>query len=345
MRIVLVIWGLLFWTVGAAAQDVCDPVNAVPPCIGVPAPGDTQITVHAATGADVSVKITRAGTAESVSSAGVLTSTGIFSAGVTPPLNVNDMIAVQVDAVTLGPILVPAANTSTLYVLGLVGMNATGSSSSGASQQFFSEFDVIAPWNCHDGKIAYALQHKCWLWLNPRIASVPSASPNGLTLGSSSSSLAGGGVGQSGLAQSIEFQGGLEFYLKSAWEGAQFGRNHNWDRSAISIIVGGGVVTPFSATSSAPEFALNANAGQQFNQNPALASLYPQLAQALCNYGYMGTICPKTPAAAGGPSIVAFVSPARSRFYRDFFAGIRLRTFYLKGNCPDPSLGLPERAC
>jgi hypothetical protein len=103
-------------------------------------------------------------------------------------------------------------------------------------------------------------------------------------------------------------------------------------------------VTPFSAASGAPEFSLNANAAQQFNQNPALASLYPQLASALCNYGFTGASCPRTPPPSI-PSIVAFVSPARSRFYRDFYAGLRLRTFYLKGSCPDPSLRVPEPDC
>ena len=362
MRIVIGVWALLFWTVGAAAQavsqEVCDSANPVPPCIGAPAPGDTQISVYAAAGvtngdAAVSVKLTRAGSAESTTIAAVATGAGIYGATVTPPLSANDAIAVQVAGsgppITVGPIFVPTANTSTLYVLGLVGINATGSSSSGASQQYFAEFDVIAPWNCRDGKIAYPLQHKCWLWLDPRIASVPSANPNSVTtLGSSLSSLgiANQPVGQ--IAQSLEFQGGLEFYIKSPWEGAQFGRNRNWDRTAISVIAGGGVVTPFSAASGAPEFSLNANAAEQFNQNPALASLYPQLASALCNYGFAGAGCPKTPASpipSGVPSIVAFVTPARARFYRDFYAGIRLRTFYLKGSCPDPSLHLPESGC
>jgi hypothetical protein len=354
MRIAIGVGALVFWSVGAAAQDVCDSANPVPPCIGALSPGDTAISIYAAAGA-VSVKLTRAGSAAPTTITAASTSTGIFTASVTPPLNANDMIAVQVTGsglsmtpVTLGPIFVPAANTSTLYVLGLTGINATGSSSSGASQQYFAEFDVIAPWNCGGGKIAHPLQHKCWLWLNPRIASVPALNSAALTTLASS---LGGGVGNQTagqITQSIEFQGGLEFYVKSPWDGAQFGRNHDWDRSAVSIIVGGGVVTPFSASSNAAEFGLNANAAQQFNQTPALASLYPQLAGALCNYGYAGAACPKTPATlnpSGVPSVVAFVTPARARFYRDFYAGIRLRTFYLKGACPDPSLHLPETGC
>ncbi len=336
---------LLSWTVGAAAQDLCDPANPVPPCIGAPSPGDTQITVHAASAEEVSIKLTRAGAAESAAIPATPTGPGVYGAGVTPPLNANDMIAVQVAGATLGPIFVPAIDTSTLYVLGLVGINATGTSSSGASQQYFTEFDVIAPWNCGEGRIAYPLQHKCWLWLNPRVASVPSANSAALTALGSPSALSGlGGQTVAQISQSIEFQGGLEFYVKSPWEGAQFGRNHSWDRTAISVIAGGGVVTPFSAASGASEFSLNTNVAQQFNQTPALASLYPQLAQALCSYGFTGANCPRIPPPSS-PSTVAFVSPARSRFYRDFYAGIRLRTFYLKGTCPDPSLGLPEPAC
>jgi hypothetical protein len=269
MRIALLICGLLFWAVDAAAQDICEAVNPATPCVGAVAPGDTQISVHAAAGAtngaiSISVKLTRAGGAESMTIPAAPTGTGLYAAGVTPALNANDMIAVQVasstqPAITLGPIFVPAANTSTLYVLGLVGINATGASSSGASQQYFAEFDMIAPWNCRDGQIAHALQHKCWLWLNPRIASVPSASSTALTtLGSSASSLAGGLTSKTAgqIAQTMEFQGGVEFYLRSPWEGAQFGRNHSWDRTAISFIAGGGVVTPFSPASSAPRVRL-----------------------------------------------------------------------------------------
>jgi hypothetical protein len=353
MRIAIGVGALVVWTVGAAGQDVCDSANPIPPCIGAPSPGDAAIFVYAAAGvtAAVSVKLTRAGSGAPTTIPAASTSSGIFTASVTPSLNANDMIAVLVPGptapVTLGPIFVPAANTSTLYVLGLAGVNATGSSSSGASQQFFAEFDVIAPWNCRDGKIAHPLQHKCWLWLNPRIASVPSLNSAALT-GLGSSSLLGTSQTGGQIAQSIEFQGGSEFYVKSPWHGAQFGRNHEWARSAVSILIGGGVVSPFSAASNAAEFSLNANAAQQFNQIPALASLYPQLAGALCNYGYAGATCSKTPAASnpgGVPSIVAFVTPARARFYRDFYAGIRLRTFYLKGACPDPSLHVPETGC
>ena len=234
----------------------------------------------------------------------------------------------------------PAAPASTLYALGLVGLSANSSSASSPSQQYFTEFNLIAPFNCFEKRVPYPLGHKCWFWLNPRIASVPAPGTPALSgLGSSAASLGAGLNSQnfSEITQSLELQEGIEFYLKNPWQGTQFGRDQNWARSSISFMAGGGIVTPFSSVASAAEFALNPNVALQFNQNPGLAAQYPNLAQALCGYGYSGPACAKaTPVTS--PSTVAFVPPTRSRFYRDFYAGLRLRSFYLTGDCPDPSL-------
>ncbi len=186
------------------------------------------------------------------------------------------------------------------------------------------------------------------MWLNPRIASVPSGSATALNaLSSSLAALPGGLSGQTiqQITQSLEFQGGVEYYFKSPWEARSIWKgDSSWGRTGVSIIAGGGIVTPFGADSFAPEFALNCNVAQQFNQNPGLPPQYPQLALALCSYGYAGAVCPKTPPATV-PSTVAFVQPGRTRFYRDFYGGVRLRTFYLKGDCPDPSLHQQEPNC
>jgi hypothetical protein len=69
MRIVMGVFVLLFWVADAPAQeapqDVCDPASVVPPCIAAPSLGDMVISVRAAVGAAISVKLTRAGSAES----------------------------------------------------------------------------------------------------------------------------------------------------------------------------------------------------------------------------------------------------------------------------------------
>ena len=98
-------------------------------------------------------------------------------------------------------------------------------------------------------------------------------------------------------------------------------------------------MTPFNTSQPSSEYSLSNNLGQSFNRNPSLASVYPALAQALCNYGFTGgagITCPAT-AALAAPTSVAFVLPNRSRFYRDYYAGLRLRTFYVDSNCKDPA--------
>jgi hypothetical protein len=225
-----------------------------------------------------------------------------------------------------------------LFTLGLAGINATGSSSSGPSQQYFAEFNLLSPIpGCPGGdKAGYSLQRRCWVWIDPRIASVPSQ--NSATISSlTSTSALTSGIGSQSLSQitqSFEFQGGFEWYPMRPWRGAQFGWNQSWSRTSVSLVVGGGSVTPFSGATGASEFGLNPNLAQQFVNSPILAAQYPQLAFALqCAYPASGTPpagCPKTT-----PTTVAFVFPNRSRFYRDFFAGLRLRTFYFHGDCLD----------
>jgi len=232
-----------------------------------------------------------------------------------------------------------ACETSSLFTLGLAGINATGSSSSGPSQQYFLEYNLLSPVPGHKicpfpSKPSRTLEQKCWVWLNPRIASVPSQ--NSATISSlTSTSALTSGIGSQSLSQitqSFEFQTGFEYYLLKPWNGRQFGWKQSWSRTSASVIVGGGSVTPFSGATGAAEFGLNPNLAQQFLTSPTLTTEYPQLASALlCAYPASGTApsnCPKTT-----PTTVAFLFPNRSRFYRDFFGGFRLRTFYFKGDC------------
>jgi len=234
-----------------------------------------------------------------------------------------------------------ASATSTIFTLGLVGINATGSASSGPSQQYFAEFDLMAPlqWlpskKVCSGNGNSALTRRCWVWINPRIASVPSATSTAISSISASSlptGLTSETVGQ--ITQSFEFQGGAEYYLIKPKGTSYWGGGNSWARSTVSLIAGGGVVTPFNSTTSATEFGLNANLAQEFSQSPSLVQQYPQLAGALCSYGLTSSAsftCPAAPATK--PTSVAFLLPNRSRFDRDYYAGVRLRFFYSTGDC------------
>ncbi len=339
--------------------------NSQTPCLNQPVEGKTTVSGNAKSGASIDVKVdgTKVGSTTAIQA-------GTFSVTVNA---LKQGSTVEVDqtsptAVTIGPITVPAAagTSSSLYTLGLAGINATATSTSGPKQQYFAEFDLISPlhWlgpacykktadGTHEDEI-YPLAGRCWVWLNPRIASAPEAGSTALSSLTSSASLTKGigsqTIGQ--ITQTFEFQGGLDYYLIKPWNGALFGSNDSWARSTISLILGGGSVTPFSATSTASEFGLNDNLGQQFNQSvksnqkPSLPTLFPQLASALCNFDFTGSSnvpCPSP--AVPGATTVAFVFPNRSRFLRDYFGGIRLRTFYFQGSCSKQTSASPDDSC
>jgi hypothetical protein len=229
----------------------------------------------------------------------------------------------------------------TRFTLGLFGINATGSSSSGPSQQYFAELDLLAPLRwlgprmCSEATSNDPLLQRCWVWLNPRIASVPSTTStaiSSLTSSALTTSFGNQSIGQ--ITQSFEFQAGAEYYVLKPSSMPFWGAGKSWVKSGASLIFGGGILTPFNSITAAPEFGLSSNLAQQFNQNASLPSVYPQLALGLCNYGFTGSTCPSSPPATK-PTTVAFVFPNRSRFYRSVYAGFRLRFFYFNGNCTD----------
>ncbi|MGB6630884.1 MAG: hypothetical protein WBE52_06570 [Terriglobales bacterium] len=261
--------------------------------------------------------------------------------------------------------------TSSLYTLGLAGFNVTGTSASGPKQQYYAQFNVISPlhwlgracWSPATEPIPdpknpdkfeidqktnrfktqprsdgarndqiYPLAGRCWVWVDPRISSVPTTTSTALNSITTASIAGSGSQSVSTMTQSVEFQGGGEFYIAPPYKGALFGSGSSWAKTTVSMIWGGGFTTPFNATTGSPEYGLSGNLAQQFNQDSALPSLYPQLATALCSYGFTGAQCPN-PLPVTKPTVVAFVFPNRTRFYRDFFGGIRLRTFYYKGTC------------
>jgi hypothetical protein len=343
----------------AQTSGICGQSGQKPPCVDQPTVGDTWVSGQipkpgAGAGPRTVAVQVNGNSVESLS----ITNTELTTFKVSvPALTISDKIEVKINDTTLKPAVAeaPTDNTSSLYTLGLVGVNATGASSSGPSQQYFVSFDLLTPiaWGrkFEEREKRYPLEHRWWVWFNPRIASLPSPNTSALSTIGSASALSAGAGGQTigAITQSFEFQGGIEYYFaKDAWHGAQFGFGNSWARTTVSLIAGGGSVTPFNTSAPTAEYSLNNNLAQNFNQTPSLASAYPQLAAALCNYGFTGgggVTCP-TKAPAAKPTSVAFVLPNRSRFYRDYYAGLRLRTFYLNGrSCPDPSSGEFPSGC
>jgi hypothetical protein len=330
-RLVLLFLPLVSCFVGII-QAQCDRGSL--PCITQPSNTQKQISGKGTANTTVQIKVNSAAVGSPT-----VGSDGTFTLQLTSELKQGYTVQVDnQDSVTVAA----AEKGSSLYTLGLAGFNATASSSSGPSAQYFVTFDLVTPlpWVFKKGcpkDDENPVSQKCWLWLNPRIASIPAASSTALSSLTSASSLTTGISSQnvSQITQSFEFQGGLVFYFKKPTEGRLFGWDKSWGRTTAGLLIGGGSVTPFNSISGATEYGLNANLAEQFNQMPKLAGTYSELATALCSYGYVpvATAAPCPPTPSTKPTSVAFVFPNRSRFYRDYFAGFRISTFYSTGSC------------
>lgn len=333
----------------AAAQSpaVC-PTTGQPSafCINQPHAGDTEVTGAFPGGANPNISIKINGIA-ATGNLSTNVAQGVFSQSV-EALNTYDQVRVENGAASIEIGVQPATGAaspagSSLFTLGLIGIDATSSGSSGPTEQYFVEFDVLTPvgW-CNRNRTAdrrYSLQHKCWIWFSPRLASAPTANTSALSsLSSSSFSSGASGESVAGITQTFDFQGGFEYSPLAPWNGAEAGWQNNWSRSSISLIAGGGLVTPFNAATSS-EYSLSPALAAQFQANPSLAVQFPQLAAALCNNlnsYFTGISSYACPASQSRATTVAFVFPNRSRLYRDYYAGFRLRTFYLTGDCKNP---------
>jgi hypothetical protein len=343
----------------SAQGTLCSKSPATRPCLDQPLEGDTKATgqltinqVAAPTTAQVTIYINgrlQTGSAQ-------INKDGSFSFSGINKLSQYDTVRADQTGVPLAgpttgdvkvspPAAASASATSSLFTLGLFGVNATGSASSGPSQQYFAEFNLIAPLRylgplCGEADANDPLTERCWVWVDPRIASIPTATSAAVS-SLSASSLATGVAGQTTgqITQSFEFQAGAEYYVIKPSATNFWGSGNSAVKSALSLVVGGGSVTPFSTATGTQEFALSSNLGQQFSQFPSLESTYPQLATALCSYTLVpGPSSPSSfkcpsPLPTTAPTIVAFVLPNRTRFYRDYYAGLRLRFFYYTGSC------------
>jgi hypothetical protein len=260
---------------------------------------------------------------------------------------------------------------SSLFTLGMAGIDLTASSSASPAQQYFAEFNLMGPvhWagpKCSkkvvekdsqgrvvkvrdkDGKEVPAmvyedkqdrnpLESRCWVWADPRIASVPTPKTSGIS-SLTSTTTAFSGLGQQtlgGITQSLELQAGVEFYHIRAIDGVPLG-----DKTSLSLsyVGGGSLVTPFNPTTAAPEFDLNPNLALQFQQDemqhkPTISAEFPQLAAALKSCVPSSSSTTSATTCPGQQQHVAFVLPSRSRFYRSYYAGVRFRTFYFTEDC------------
>jgi hypothetical protein len=161
--------------------------------------------------------------------------------------------------------------------------------------------------------------HHVWIWLNPRITSLPQTTSDLLTNVASSTpsfnSLAKANFNQ--VVQGLEVMGGTEWVLNTPGAGVPFGGAS----LSTSIFVSAGFITPFSTTTS----------------NSTEFNLPPTLTTTQINKVFNGapppnlSICPSMQAPTAAvpcTNVVAYVPPDRTRFYYQYYTGIRLKTYF-----------------
>ncbi len=197
---------------------------------------------------------------------------------------------------------------NTIHTRAIVGIEEAAASSGSPTQKFFIDFNLNVPLGKGTNK-KDPLDANFWVWANPRITSLPQPSVTDVsdvvTGGNFFNPISNGKVKD--ITQGFEFLVGAEVPIIKPRDGKNipsgFGEDYS-GRIGLSFIVGAGAITPFNPQATAAVFKVN----------QGIIDRFPN---------------------AQGKDFVAFISADRDRFFRQYFAGLRLKTYFFKGKDHD----------
>jgi hypothetical protein len=196
---------------------------------------------------------------------------------------------------------------ATPFTRAIVGLEQAAAASANPEQKLFLEFNLTAPLFKRGEN---PMESPLWLWLNPRITSLPQQTAGSVAEFSTAAGFfapfTSGKVND--IVQGFEFAGGFEVPIKfpnnkSRVTGAiasGFGPDSKV-RFGVSALIGAGVSAPFSSQKSV----------QVFKVNESVIDRFPD---------------------AAGKEFIALVAGDRNRFFRQYFVGLRLKSYYVKAN-------------
>jgi len=188
----------------------------------------------------------------------------------------------------------------------IVGFEQAGASSARSTQRFFMDLTLSSPlpW----GKVDPFFGRRARSWGSIRITSVPQQITTGVAEFAGAFAQKVGEVKVNELAQGLEFLAGGEYRLTGSGP-SRFGSfgSETSTRFTLSFIMGGGIITPFNPRDTLEIF-----------------KVFPD--------------APGLPPIPAGKDVVAFVSPDRDRFFRQYYGGFRLQTYYFDFRNPDVPL-------
>lgn len=189
----------------------------------------------------------------------------------------------------------------------LLGFQQVGASSSEGKQSPFLDFYFDTPFRAK--KLDFSV------WANVRLTSIPVQ--RFLALGNISAFntfLDESSKDPNELAQSFDFKVGLETKLPIR---GNFGLGFLPGETSMHLIVGGGAINPLSTRKTAQIFKVPTVTKMGITVvDPEFLKLFPE---------------------AEGKANIAFVSPERDKFFRQYFGGLRLKTRFFDGDKSRPS--------
>lgn len=240
------------------------------------------------------------------------------------------------------------------FTRAVVGADMSAATSRTIKQGYFVDLDLLAPlkWPFTGKTNQDPLENRLSVWLNPRITSLPQATSFSAVstineTGSFFDPVKSGNLDK--IVNGFDTNGGLDIALIKPRDGIPWwGEYVNTQaRLAPSLIIGAGASTPFStdntdvrsSVTQAICDAFAAPTNQAFSVGVPQSPKSAQQQGLVCTYTdpNSSTNPQKTPLIAVNPandpnkgvrSFIDFYQQDRSRFFRRYYAGLRLKTYF-----------------
>jgi len=182
------------------------------------------------------------------------------------------------------------------YSRAIVGFEQAGASAAKGTQKYFFDLTLSTP---VFGKSDPLFGRRGRAWGSVRLTSVPQQITSPVTTFATGFAQQVANVKVNEVAQAIQFLAGGELRIHKWNENLIFGSfdGSTSNRFTLSLIAGGGMTTPVNPRETLDVFKVSPGA-------------------------------PGLPTIPAGKDFIAFVSPDRDRFFRQYYAGLRLQTYY-----------------
>jgi hypothetical protein len=221
------------------------------------------------------------------------------------------------------------------FTRAVVGVDMSAPTSNTLKQSYFVDFNLLAPLKLPIlKKNEDPLENRSWVWLNPRITSLPQATNFSAvsTINETGSFFDTTGK-LNDIANGLDVNGGFELALIKPRDGIPWwGEYVNTQaRLSPSLILGVGVSTPFSTSSTEVSSSVTQAICDAFKA-PADRTV-SDANGLICGVqdgkaAIKVTPNPDIPEDTGLRNFIDFFTPDRSRFFRRYYAGLRLKTYF-----------------